>query len=452
MKIKNRLSLYFTLTSAVIFFIALVIIFIVFNSLVRSDFYNRLLDRAKIASQLYLKADEIPADSLDRVKTRFFRQLPNEIIRFYDNKNAARFIKDKKQYWSNNIITTVRKRQEIEFAQGDYQTVGINYLDNQGDYVILVSAIDTQGNKRLKDLIEIMSILFIGVICGLFLISRWFATKALEPIDDVVEQMQLVRASNLSMRINEGNGKDEISRLAQNFNRLLMHLENTFELQQSFVTNASHELRTPVTSIIGEIEVALHKARTAEEYEQLLISVLGDASRLKETITGLLELAQVDINYTQAILAPVAIDELIWELNEYWVKRQGKNNFTISVMQLPEDPEKLLLPANKSLLTIALNNIISNAYKFSTYKPVRCELYADDKKISISIIDEGVGIPADEQQKVFMSFYRASNVKNYYGSGIGLYVTGKIISLFNGVISINSLPGKGTNITVEFLR
>jgi hypothetical protein len=98
MKIKNRLSLYFSLTSAIIFFIALVVVFIAFESLVRSDFYSRLLDRAKVASQLYLKADEIPADSLDRVKARYFRQLPGEVVRIYDKKNAATFIKDKEQY------------------------------------------------------------------------------------------------------------------------------------------------------------------------------------------------------------------------------------------------------------------------------------------------------------------------------------------------------------------
>ncbi|HTH82238.1 MAG TPA: ATP-binding protein [Mucilaginibacter sp.] len=452
MKIKNRLSLYFTLTSAVIFFIAMVIIYITFTSLVKTDFFNRLFDRAKVASELYLKADELSADSLDRVRTRYFRQIPGEIIRIYDSKNAASFIKDKEQYWGNNIIAAVRKKKEIEFNEGEHQTVGVYFNDNQGNFVVLVSAIDIQGNKRLSDLVEIMSVLFLIVIFGLFLISRWFAKKALEPIDDVVEQMQLVRASNLSMRISEGNGKDEISRLAQNFNRLLKHLENTFELQQSFVTNASHELRTPVTSIIGEIEVALNKSRTSAEYEQLLVSVLGDAARLKETITGLLELAQVDINYTQAILTPVAIDDLIWELNDYWLKKEGKSRFTVNIIRLPEDPDLLLVAANKALLLIALNNIIGNAYKFSDDKPVRCELYADDRIIRIAIIDEGVGIPADEQEKIFESFYRATNVKDYYGSGIGLYVTGKIISLFNGTIRINSSTGKGTTVIVEFAR
>ncbi|MEO8884630.1 MAG: ATP-binding protein [Mucilaginibacter sp.] len=452
MKIKNRLSLYFALITAVILFVALFIIYFAFNSIVRTDFDNRLLDRAKVAAQLYLKADEISSDSLSNVRKRYLRQLTGEVMRFYDNRNAPKFINDNNQHWNDKIINLVRKRHELIFTEGDHQSAGIYYKDNQGDFVILVSAIDIQGNKRLDDLIEIMAVFMITSLALLFFVGRWFAQKSLKPLDDMVQQMQQVRASNLSMRINEGNGKDEISRLAQNFNRLLMHLENAFELQQSFVTNASHELRTPVTSIIGEVEVALHKDRSVQEYDLLLRSVLADAERLKETITGLLELAQVDMNYTQAILSPVAIDELIWEVNDYWTKRIGKGMFTVNILGLPEDPEKLSIPANKALLTIALNNIIGNAYKFSNNKPVQCDLYIDNAKITITITDQGIGIPTAEAQKVFESFYRAGNVASHHGNGIGLYVTHKIISLFNGSITIDAAQPQGTAVKVEFKR
>jgi len=452
MKIKNRLALYFALITAVTLTIALIIIYISFNSLVRTDFYSRLNDRAKVVVQLYFKADEISSDSLGNVQKRFSRQLSGEVIRIYNDKNQPAIIKETPPGWSNNIIESVRRKREIAFNEGNRQTVGSYVNDNQGNFVVLVSAIDVQGNKRLNDLVEIMAILFIGTLAALFVIGRWFAQKALTPIDNVVAQMQMVRASNLSLRIDEGNGRDEISTLAQNFNRLLSHLENAFELQQSFVTNASHELRTPVTSIIGEVEVALHKARTPEEYRQLLTSVLTDAERLKETITGLLELAQVDMNFTQAILSPIAIDELIWELDEYWTKRIGKSYFNVNILHLPEDPDKLLLAANKSLLTIALNNIIGNAYKFSDNKPVQCDLYVDEEKINIRITDHGIGIPAKEHKKVFRSFYRGTNVKGYTGNGIGLYVTGKIVELFGGTINIDSTGAKGTAIVMEFLR
>ena len=450
MKIKNRLSLYFTAISAIVLLIVQVVICLTFNSLVKSNFYDNLTYRAYVAAQLYLEADEISVDSLNHVRERYLKPLSHEVVRFYDDKNAATFIKDKNQFWASPVIDAVRKRKKMEFAEGSRQTVGIYYYDNQGNFVILVSAIDNQGSKQTMDLIESMAILLISVTAVLFITSRWFAQKALEPIDKVIKQMRQVRAGSLSLRVDEGNGKDEISALAHNFNQLLEHLENAFELQQTFVINASHELRTPITTIIGEIEIAFHKLRSNAEYEQVLHSVLTDAERLNETITSLLELANVDMNYTQAAFKPVAIDELIWELNDYWTEKKGKGMFNVNILHLPDDHEKLQLLANKSLLTIAFNNIISNAFKFSEHKPVECDLYADDKSIIVKITDQGIGIVPDEMEKIFESFYRGANVKSYQGNGIGLYVTRKIISLFNGTITVNSGPKPGTVITIRF--
>jgi signal transduction histidine kinase len=452
MKIKNRLALYFTLISAVILLIALSVILITFKSFARADFYSRLMDRAKVAAQLYLEADEISPDSLNRVHERYLKQLPGEVTRIYNDSNTASFIRDRQQYWNSEVINMVRARKEAEFTEGNRQTVGIYYNDNQGNFVILTSAADVQGYRRIDDLLEIMLFMFVSVITGLFFVGRWFAKKALVPIDDMISEMQHVRASNLSQRITEGNGRDEISKLAQNFNNLLGHLENAFDVQQTYVVNASHELKTPVTSIIGEIEVALNKKRNADEYEQVLKSVLNDAEDLNETITGLMELAQVDMSYTRAELSPVAIDDLIWELADYWTSRQGKGLFVVSIQHLPDDPEKLQIPANKALLTIALNNIISNAYKFSDNRRVQCDLYADNDCIKIAVGDTGLGIPADELERIFQSFYRATNVKDYKGNGIGLYITGKIVGLFNGSIVATSKPGEGSTITIEFKR
>ncbi len=220
--------------------------------------------------------------------------------------------------------------------------------------------------------------------------------------------------------------------------------------QQTFVINASHELRTPITSIIGEIEISMHKQRSNSEYEQILQSVLHDAVRLKETVTSLLDLAHADMNYTHPEFKPVAIDELIWELSDYWNHKIGKGLFVVNVLHLPDDHDNLLIAANKQLLTIAFNNIISNAFKFSANKRVDCNLYADDRSITITITDLGVGIPTDEIEKVFGSFYRATNINEFIVNGVGLYVTNKIITLFDGTIHISSVPGQGTAIVISF--
>ena len=158
------------------------------------------------------------------------------------------------------------------------------------------------------------------------------------------------------------------------------------------------------------------------------------------------------MNYTQPALKPVAIDELIWELNDYWTEKKGKGRFNVNILHLPADHEKLQLLANKSLLTIALNNIIGNAFKFSGNKPVQCDLYADEKRIIIKIVDLGIGIMPEEMDKIFESFYRGANAEEHVGNGIGLYVTNKIINLFNGTIAVTSVPGQTPTITIQFTR
>jgi signal transduction histidine kinase len=450
MKIKDRLSMNFTLISAAVMLALMVTIYITFGAYFREDFYDRLADRAKVAAQLYLKADEVSPDSLSNIRERYLLRLPQEVIRIYNNQNDASFIKDSQQYWPDDIIEKVRRKNYIELAEGERQTVGIYFKDNQGNFVILTSAFDLQAQRRLNTLLVIMLVLFVVVSTALYFISKWFAAQSLEPIQVVIRQMQNIRASSLSQRVDEGNGHDEISELAMNFNKLLEHLENAFDLQHAFVINASHELRTPVTSLMGDIEVALQHQRSLEDYQQILNRLLHDSKRLRDTVNMLMEIARADRDYTRAALSPVAIDELLWELQAQWTAELGKGALKVDFKQLPDNPDDLLINANKSLLVIAINNIISNAFKFSNNQAVTCTLLANDKQVQLEIQDQGIGISPEEQAKIFNSFYRAPGAKAFPGSGIGLYVTEKIVRLFNGAINLRSETGKGTTFIVKF--
>ncbi len=450
MKIKNRLSLYFTLIGSGVLLVVLVTIYFSYYSFLRADFFTHLKDRANVAAQLYLKADEISPDSLNHVRERYLKSLPGEVVRFYDSRNSAAFIRDDEQYWSSKVIDAVRKRGYLEYIDGERQVVGMYYKDNQGNFVILVSASDTDSFHRLYDMLETMITLFFFIGASLFFISRWLAKEALSPISRLVDQMQQIRATNLSLRVDEGNGKDEISELARNFNRLLAHLENAFELQKTYVANASHELRTPITSIIGEVELALSKKRSVTENEETLKLVLEESEKLKDTITGLMELAQVDMDYTNAELTRVRMDELLWEVYEHWTHKLGAGKLKINIIQLPENEALLTVHANKQLMLIALNNLIGNAFKFSDQQPVTCTFYADEKLIRMQVIDSGIGIPETDKEHIFRSFYRSDNARTFAGNGIGLYITQKIIELFRGAIKVESIEDEGTTLSIEF--
>lgn len=452
MKIKTRLSLYFTLISSGALLLVLLGVYITVFTYSKDDFSNRLADRIRVASKLYLEADEIGKDSLLQVQQEYLEKLPDEVIRVYDESNKSAFNFTNGIYWRDTIIEQVRKEGHIEYEEGNRQVVGKYYKDNQGNFVIMASAIDRTFSKRIVRLAQIAAVFFVIFSAVLFFAGQWFAKNTLAPIQRVISQMKQIRSSNLHLRISDVKNKDEIAELISNFNNLLERLENAFELQQSFVSNASHELRTPLTSIMGEADVALEKLRTVEEYQRVLQSISGDAMHLQETVTSLMELAQVDFNYTQAVLMPVRMDELMWELNDYWLHKKGTGMINLTFASFPEDENSLVIMANKPLLNIAINNIIDNAFKYSGGAPVGIHFDAGNDSIQITVTDTGPGIKADEVGNIFKSFYRASSTRNIPGSGIGLYIASKIIHLCNGTIHVISDGVSGSSFVINFLK
>jgi signal transduction histidine kinase len=450
MKIKNRLSLYFTIVNSIILVLVMAATYLSFYKFLQIDFFNRIKDRISIATRLYIEADEQSRADLSKIREKYQEKIPGEIIRIYDSGNDAAFIPDDKQYWSDNIINQVRENGDIEYSEKGRYVVGIRYIDHEDNFVILASAQDPGRIRQLNQFMGIMAAVLLLFVLLVFSISRWFSKKTLSPIDKLIQQLQKINADNLDRRVHVTQENDEIDLLAKNFNQLLGQLENAFELQKAFVINASHELRTPITSIIGEAEVSLNQARTTNEYRSIIHSILMESEKLNDTISGLIDLAQIDVHFSRAVLAPIRIDDLIWELEEFWSKKVYPGALNVKMDNLSLNETSLIINANKALLTIALNNVISNAFKFSDNKPVGCTLEVHANFICIKIKDRGIGMEHDDQKKIFDAFYRSEKSFGYAGTGIGMYITSKIIQMLKGDIKIFSVPESGTIVTLMF--
>ena len=449
MKLKDRLSLYFTLISTLTLLAVLCAVYFTFIKFLEADFFDRLTDRTMVTAKLYLEADEISADSLNTVRNQYLDTLNGEVIRIYNAKNSATFIGDDQQYWSHKIIDKVRKNKKVQFIDGDRQVVGIFYKDNQGDFVILASGIDQSTHVRIEKLQRIMVMIFVFIFIGLLLSGRWIAKKILKPLDLFIEEVKQIKSNNLHFRVQEGNNKDEISLLAQNFNNLMAHLEQAFVLQKTFIANASHELRTPITRMMIGAEITLSQDRQIEDYKKALLSVMEDSEKMDNIITGLLNLAQADLEFGAPELQEIRIDETLWALSEEWNKK-GPGKLIIDINNMPEDPAELLIKANPTLLGIALNNIISNAFKFSDQQDVHGLLDIQPEETIITIRDKGPGIPENIQAEIFKPFYSFSAESGHEGNGMGLYMAHKIINLFNGSLTVHSKPGDGASFILRF--
>lgn len=227
------------------------------------------------------------------------------------------------------------------------------------------------------------------------------------------------------------------------------HLEQAFVLQKTFVANASHELRTPITRMTIAAELALSQDREKKDYRQALSAVLDDAEKMEGIITGLVNLAQADLEFASSQLSPVRIDEILWAMQTEWKEKEFAE-LHISTGNLPTQEIDLTIMANPVLLQIALNNIVSNAFKFSGNKPVQCQLDILQHEIVISFKDQGIGIAEQELTEIFKPFFTTAQEHQQSGNGMGLYMAHKIISLYKGNISAMSQKGNGTTIIVVF--
>ena len=446
MKIKDRIALYFTLISTSMLFAVLCTVYFTFMKFLEADFFERLTDRTMVTAKLYLEADEISRDALNNVRHKYLQKLNGEVTRIYDNKNRATFIGDSAQYWTKATIDRVRKNGHLKYTDGQRQVVGIYYKDNQGDFVILASADDQGSHNRLDKLLKIMIFVFILISFIVLLLSRWIAQKMLKPLQKFMQEVKQVGSQNMEFRVEEKQNKDEINLIAKSFNHLMEELEQAFILQKTFVANASHELRTPVTRIMMTAELALSKERDQTAYQKVIGSMLEDAEKMEHIITGLLALAKMDLELINSQLVPVRLDNLLSKIQSEW-KYQKSLDLKIAYEQ-PFDPKPEIL-ANVVLLQIALDNIISNAFKFSNNQPVNIHIKATDNDFLIQITDLGPGILKEDGENIFKPFYTLAKDQGQQGDGMGLYMAQKITHLLKGEITVTNIEQGGCTFTVR---
>ena len=443
--------MYFSITSSLLMLMTMLFIYLLFSNITKNDFFQALHERAEVAAQVYLEADEISSSALKKLKEKYLVSLPHEVIRVYDSTDKQSFINETDQNWSDQVINEVRQKKYLAYQDGSKQIVGIDYDDNQGNFVILASATDVYGKQKKKNLLQIMAVMFGAQLLIQLIAGRVFAGNALGPIKKVNTQVQKISATDLHLRVETGNEKDEIGTLAANFNGLLESLEKAFDLQKMFVANVSHELRTPITNIIGEVEVAASKDRSAEEYKDILQSVLVEADRLNDMVRNFLLLANSEKDMAVQQTEFVRLDELLWEIKDMFSKEPG-TLLEIRMDGLPNDHSLLNIRTNKTLLTLAITNIIQNGVKFSSGQVVVCNLHFTDHHIVISITDNGIGIEPGTLPHIFEPFYRSASANTYKGHGIGLYIAKKIIELLGGEITVTSHAGMGSTFNINLVQ
>ena len=331
------------------------------------DFYNRLRAKALRTANLLFNAEGVDPNRILKIENDRPAFLQNEKIIILNFRNDTIYNSDENSdiVITNSIIEQIRLGYDVKYKQDPYDVLGTLYFTKHGRYVIIAAATDTEGSLHLEKL-RIILITVCLVSLGLFFIAGWiYSGRALKPISDVVKRVDEISIKSLNLRINEGNGKDELSRLAMTFNKMLERLETSFAMQKNFISNASHELRTPLTSINGQLEVLLMKDRSTDDYKQALGSVLDDIKSLIYLSNRLLLIARTSAEGPVHFNDRIRIDEILWQANEELTKFHNDYRISISIDDSLTDADQMIVSGDDYLLKVAVSNIIENGCKYS---------------------------------------------------------------------------------------
>lgn len=457
MKIRNKLSIQFTVLVAAILLCFCIVIYYVMSIQHQNEFYEDLIERANVSAYIYLEKDDLPQDVYNTIRQRYLHNLNAEFVQMYDMNNERKFIESNPVDYNVELINYIRSNYTYpnyyRDREGDTQTIGMFYPDNQGDFVIIASAVDEEGQEFLNDLAWILAFGFSFSLVIILFTGRFFAIQALKPIPRIVNQVNSMSASKLNVRLEEGSEEDELGELIATFNKLLDRIEDNFNIQRRFVANASHELRTPLTSIIGEIEVTLAKKRSTSEYNDVLESIHDDALTLHELSSSLLELAQAESEKINMMFQEIRVDEIVLDACLQIEKKYKDSKINVNCPDIINQDERFIVYANRTLLYNAILNVLDNAAKFSTDCPgIDVEIIDHEQFVQVKIMDNGIGIKEEDKDRIFDPFFRSDSAISKKGYGIGLSVVKKVLNLLNSEIDVESIYQKGTTVTIHLRR
>lgn len=385
----------------------------------------------------YLEVDD---DFLDKV---------NEVYTSLYNEDATLL------YGENPIS---KHTASLEFADSQIQRLTINgtlyyifdrrlVLEGLEGLWLRGIVSENQGMMQMAAITRLL-LLFLPLFVVVSIIGGYlFARRMLKPIQRISESAARIGGSgDLKERIEIGEGKDELHQLAAGFNEMFGRLEDAFEAERQFTSDASHELRTPVSVITAQCEMSLEETRSVEEYEQALRTIQRQGRKMSKLINDMLDFTRLEMRAESYVREMVDMTELVRTICSDMAMIKEKD---ITLKYEAETGIKIY--GNRQLLSRLLVNLITNAYRYGREDGlIFVSLKRLGEAVELSVSDNGIGIAEGEQQKIFRRFYQADNSHSAIGTGLGLSMAYEIVQFHGGEIRVESEPGKGSVFFVDF--
>ncbi len=446
MTIRQRLTLQFSLIVGVLLVAFSSAVYYFSAEYRRNEFFTRLEDKAETTARLLVDVEGVDLALLKTITQNSRDLLPEELIVIYDESNTPIFTsrESRLQFICDTLVKNLPPKGQIQRTIDSHQFISFHFPRENSRFVVVAVAYDKYGFSKLSFLQTILILGCLFAVGFTLVLGQLYARQALSPINGLVDQVREISVNNLNRRVQSQNQKDELAKLATEFNQMLDRLEAAFELQRSFVSNASHELRTPLTSLTGEITLALLAKEINEPGKEVLRSLYQEIRNLNRLANGLLDLAQANLDVSEIQVELLRIDELLGACQADLKKSNPNFEIMLGIDEFPEDENQLMLEGNEQLLRSAISNAIENACKYSTPQQAKVTLRFVEDEIEVWIEDRGIGIPDQDMPFIFEPFFRASNSQGIRGHGIGLALTRKIVEIHHGKVVLESKEGEGT--------
>jgi len=359
-----------------------------------------------------------------------------------------------------SIIAKSSQSKNLVFPQFNFQNKYSNNImyKTVNKYRIAMQLIQLEDNTLQliqtaviisfkKDIIMIIILINIIILIFFLLGSYLIISKTLLPVYNVVKSVNEIEAYNYTKRVSSKNIPNEIKVLVDTFNKLLVRHQESFNKISQFSSDTSHELKTPLTTIRGELEVGLRRERNAKEYQKIMQKSLLKIIKIQELIDSLLFLAKSDKLKIKSSFDEIYIDEIISESVEDLKEMAHSKSIHIKMYLIP-----LTIKGDSRLLKIACINILKNAILYSP-KDTEIKIFMEkhNSKFRIFFQDQGIGISKEDIKYIFDRFYRVNKVKSKVniGTGLGLSIVKIILDIHGFTILIESKLHKGTTIKLS---
>lgn len=433
MKLRDRLSLYAVMVFSIVILLASTLIYFSFYNWMVHNQFRDLQNKTLLAAVFYLEADEQSHPERESIKNQLQKTISRTNIAVYDRldrQTAGEMIND--SHISLQFIQTVREQQKGNLTSKDHFYHGIFYRDNEGDFVVVAREWKGNFNAQMTSLLYILIAVFVFGILLIYILSQFLGKIAYDPILKIMKQIKDRDEKNFQQPLTLQKSYAEITALVETYNLFIERIGQTFAIQKNFVDYISHELRTPITAILGTLEVTSNRARSIAEYNDVMIRLRQYTADLEASLDNMMLLSGARTNFE---FKNFRIDEVVWKVIE---DAYVYHNADIQVEFEVDDSKLLNIYGNENLLESALKNIIENAIKYSNNQSVRIRIYIAAGRLKLCITDKGIGIPVADLGSITQNFFRGGNTGNFQGKGIGLSMSKVIFTLHRIEMEISS--------------